>query len=83
MPQLGALEVSKYHVRYLANTILFVNISNLFQWKVIYIMTFSATHWGILEVTVAQFSMQREDIIEYTNDDSHVFIFWYARETYQ
>ena len=40
----------------------------------IYIMTFNATH-SILERIVLCFGVQREDIIEHTNDKCHVFTF--------
>ena len=39
-----------------------------------YIVTFSVTHIGILEAMIVRFSMQREDIIEHTIGNCHVFI---------
>lgn len=50
------------------NMIFFVHISNLFKYKVMYIMTFSIERCWILEKIVLHFSIQREDIIEHTND---------------
>ena len=57
----------------IANMISFINISNFFQWKNIYIMTFRAAQW--IWMIVMRFSMQGEDIFEHTNGKCHVFTF--------
>ena len=49
----------------IANMTTFVNISNFFRWKNIYIMAFRVAHWDTLDDSLA-FYMQEEDIyLEY------------------
>ena len=58
---LKGLKVSRLLI---ANMILFINISNLLKWKIIYVMTCSVAHWDTWD-----------DVIEHTKDKCHVLYF--------
>ena len=59
----------------------FFNISNFPKWKSIYIMSVRIA-LEILDMIVLHFSIQGEDIMEYTNVKYDVFTFMYAKGRY-
>ena len=59
----------------IANTTSFVNISNFFKWRNIYIMTLGVAHWDTLDDRLAFWYAKGKSFFQHTNGKCHVFTF--------